>query len=487
MVNGLVRCVHPGIDKHVSFGTVLTVGYDALLKQSYMDVEDLEGRVLNAIKEYGCDLTVLGNYGNSAPGTEPVTSGHWDDIAYDSLTDTTTFTDFSATFPPQAANWWLQPDAARSTYLEIVSISASQVVVEGDATGLAHGLIPQPGPPPLPDIIGTFYTIVWPAGVDPATGTLAHNNPCEPISRLLFAGYYYMPPVAGTKIAPDGTTGTTTYGQQPGGNHHGDYYCWNRVYAQKNGVWTTTDPAVTPWTNLGEYVRANPICRSDPNGLGCKFVIYDNVDDMAPLWWGGGVLWAGVGYISKGASGWGSALTQLRGAYIDNGCCCIEEIQIWGHGNQGESLLGGKALSVADPFVTWVAGNWCQPDNEGIWFRQCEVAGGVKGKKFMEDAANAFKAKVTAHTHVIAGPDDQPGKKTLKPGEKAGWTDTEGGDSWVELPSGKVHETGRVKEAGNKKTKLTGSDTAIEIAKILVPPVNAVDKAIRLIKWAWGD
>jgi hypothetical protein len=28
---------------------VLAVGYDALLKQSYIDVEDLEGRVLNAI------------------------------------------------------------------------------------------------------------------------------------------------------------------------------------------------------------------------------------------------------------------------------------------------------------------------------------------------------------------------------------------------------------------------------------------------------
>ncbi|MCB9932989.1 MAG: hypothetical protein H6841_06160 [Planctomycetes bacterium] len=258
-------------------------GRAASLMQSYMDVEDLEGRVLNAIKEYGCDLTVLGNYGNSAPGVEPVTSGHWDDIAYDSLSDTTTFTDFSATFPPQAVNWWLQPDAARSTYLEILSISGSTVTVAGDATGLAHGLIPQPGPPPLPDIIGTFYTIVWPAGVDPASGTLAHNDPCEPIGRLLFAGYYYMPPVAGTMIQPPGG-GTGTHGAQPGGNHHGDYYCWNRVYAQKNGVWTTPDPAASPasdetfkmpeslsgqfpWSNLRNYGANTPIGVRDPAGL----------------------------------------------------------------------------------------------------------------------------------------------------------------------------------------------------------------------------
>jgi hypothetical protein len=49
VVNGLVRCVHSGIDGHASFGTVLNVDYDAGLMQSYMDVEDLEGRVLNAI------------------------------------------------------------------------------------------------------------------------------------------------------------------------------------------------------------------------------------------------------------------------------------------------------------------------------------------------------------------------------------------------------------------------------------------------------
>src|SRR5690606_12513870 len=164
VVNGLVRCVHPGIDGHVSFGTVLAVGYDALLKQSYMDVEDLEGRVLNAITEYTCDLTILGNHGNSAPGIEPVTSGHWDDISYDSQTDTTTFTDFSATFPPHAVNLWLQPDADCSTYLEILSISASTVTVAGDAEGLAHGLIPQPGLPPQPDSIGLIHTIVWPDG-----------------------------------------------------------------------------------------------------------------------------------------------------------------------------------------------------------------------------------------------------------------------------------------------------------------------------------
>lgn len=50
-----MRCVHPGIDNHVSFGTVLDVDYDAGLMQSYVDVEDLEGRVLNAITEYTCD------------------------------------------------------------------------------------------------------------------------------------------------------------------------------------------------------------------------------------------------------------------------------------------------------------------------------------------------------------------------------------------------------------------------------------------------
>jgi YD repeat-containing protein len=274
--NALLRCVHPGspdpapVDrpKHATFATVKGYGVDTTpgptFGQNYLIVEDLRGHVAEAILEIGCDVTVLANYGQVVPGTEPVTSGHWDDVVYDGLTDTTTFTDNGATFPPHAVNWWLQPNAAISVYLDIVSIGTGQVIVAGDATGLAHGLIPQP---PLDPILGTFYTIIWPAGVDPATGTLAHANPCEPVSRLLFAGYYYMPPVAGTKIAPDGTTGTTTYGQQPGGNHHGDYYCWNRVYAQKNGVWTTPDPRATPWANLNDYVGSGTLHHSDPTGL----------------------------------------------------------------------------------------------------------------------------------------------------------------------------------------------------------------------------
>ena len=263
-VNGLVRCVHPGAADHVSFGTVLDVGFDGGLNQSYMDVEDLEGRVLDAIKEIGCDLTILCNYGNVAPATEPVTSGHWDEITYDSLSDTTTFKDNSGTFPAHAIDWWVQPDAGRSTYLDIVTISASEIVVAGDATGLAHGLIQQPLPDP--DIIGTFYTIVWPVGVDPATGTLAHDDPCNPASRLLFAGYYYMPPVAGTTVPPSGGS-PGVYGKQPNGNFTGDYYCWNRTYDPRIGRWTTPDPAATPWSNLQDYVGNSPLGVLDNIGL----------------------------------------------------------------------------------------------------------------------------------------------------------------------------------------------------------------------------
>ena len=266
-VNGLVRCVHPGAADHVSFGTVLDVGFDGGLNQSYMDVEDLEGRVLDAIKEIGCDLTILCNYGNVAPPTEPVTSGHWDEVTYDSLTDTTTFKDNSGTFPAHAIDWWVQPDAGRSTYLDIVTISASEIVVAGDATGLAHGLIQQPLPDP--DIIGTFYTIVWPVGVDPATGTLAHDDPCNPASRLLFAGYYYMPPVAGTTVPPSGGS-PGVYGKQPGGNFAGDYYCWNRRYDSSIGRWTSPDPASSPYWNLLDYVGAQPLSERDTTGLESK-------------------------------------------------------------------------------------------------------------------------------------------------------------------------------------------------------------------------
>ena len=440
------------------------------------------------LAEIGCDLTILCNYGNVAPPTEPVTSGHWDEVTYDSLTDTTTFKDNSGTFPAHAIDWWVQPDAGRSTYLDIVTISASEIVVAGDATGLAHGLIQQPLPDP--DIIGTFYTIVWPVGVDPATGTLAHDDPCNPASRLLFAGYYYMPPVAGTTVPPSGGS-PGVYGEQPGGNLAGDYYCWNRVYDSSIGRWTSSDPAMTPWSNVREYVGANPHSKLDPSGLGnCKFVIYDNVEGgvLEFAWWAGAA--AKAGWTKIGAGDWGTALTELKNAYSDESCCCIEGIQIWGHGSQGRSLLGGKKLNLTDPFVNWVAANWCTPDNEGIYFRQCEVAGGKKGKTFMEDAAIAFDAKVSGHTHVISDPSDQPGLQSVDPKGKAGWGDTEGEDSWVELPLGEVHETGR--NTVDPKTERVKT-TVAGVAKVALPVGKGIDlgKAyvkgtVKGVKKLWG-
>lgn len=222
-----------------------------------------------AILEIGCDVTILANYGSVAPPTEPVTSGHWDDVVYDSLTDTTTFTDAGTPFPVGAINWWLQPDAARSTYLDIISAGTGQIVVAGNATQLAHGLIPQL---PLDPILGTFYCIVWPVGVDPATGTLAHADPCNPASRLLFAGYYYMPPVAGTTVPPSGGS-PGVYGKQTGDNYGGDYYCVNRIFDPGSGRWTTPDPAASPSSNLQDYVGSNPIQGTDPSGL---FMYWDH-------------------------------------------------------------------------------------------------------------------------------------------------------------------------------------------------------------------
>jgi len=176
--NSLLRCVHPGLPlnpaperpKHVTFGTVKDYGHDLALNQDYLIVEDLEGHVVEAIKEIGCDVTILANYGQVVPVTEPVTHGHWDDVSYDSMTDTTTFTDLGQSYPPAAVDWWLQPDAAVSVYLDILQIGTGTVIVAGNATGMGHGMVPRPM---LPDAIGNFYTIVWPVGVVPFAEMLA--------------------------------------------------------------------------------------------------------------------------------------------------------------------------------------------------------------------------------------------------------------------------------------------------------------------------
>lgn len=256
---------------------------------------------------------------------------------------------------------------------------------------------------------------------------------------------------------------STTHGAQPGGNHTGDYNCWNRIYNPHTGRWTTPDPAASPWWNLWDYVGNKPASRADPTGLKtCNFYIYDETekrDELLLAWKAGAALHdakhLGYGQFSAGAKNWNEAFAKIKKYFNENDCDCIGSIEFVGHGSAGAPAINGVALDLDSTdkgiqwYKTWFPKKWCD-DAAGVWFRSCEVAQGATGKEFMKKATEFFGSKVSGHTHYIGI--NQPGKKTLGKGEDPDWEDDEGTDAWVD-PAGFVHKKGRNERKEKGKTK----------------------------------
>ena len=191
--------------------------------------------------------------------------------------------------------------------------------------------------------------------------------------------------------------------------------------------------------------------------------------------WGLTKVTAGGYAVSSGRS----ILTMLRrmlSRFRSSGCSCIEEIQFWGHGSSGESMdlkaVSGQKLEASDfniqginrfrqrrnifallrkhgaqkavqiikarqaAYISWRNGlkgrpqamvdlreNMC-PSGAEVYYRSCETFQGKKGKAFARAAATFWRSKVIGHTHVIGL--SQPGKQTLKPGQKPTWSDKAG-------------------------------------------------------------
>jgi hypothetical protein len=130
---------------------------------------------------------------------------------------------------------------------------------------------------------------------------------------------------------------------------------------------------------------------------------------------------------SFGASSWTDALAWLCSVQPDER---IDEIQYWGHG------LPGRVMIAADVFgVDSLAGTsphaadldalaYRLHQDSLVWLRTCGAFAGDVGHAFAVALAARFGCRVAGHTFVI-GP-LQSGLHTLKPGQKPGWSTTEG-------------------------------------------------------------
>jgi RHS repeat-associated protein len=144
-----------------------------------------------------------------------------------------------------------QIDAAVPVYLDIVGVDGELLIVSGDVSALVTAE-------------ETEFCIIHPVGVNPQNGA-TQTNPCQPESRYLWGGGYYLPPIVGFEMDHEGVFGI--HGQQPGQNKSGQHYMWNRRYDIHMGRWTSPDPVQSPEWNLNLYCHSDPLRRLDPTGL----------------------------------------------------------------------------------------------------------------------------------------------------------------------------------------------------------------------------
>jgi RHS repeat-associated protein len=188
----------------------------------------------------------------------PTTGGTWTGVETETLPDLSMRTILHCggeDFREFTVGWQVQIDAAVPVYLDIVEVDGELLYVAGDVSALVTAN-------------ETEFCIIHPVGVNPQNGA-TQTNPCQPESRYLWGGGYYLPPVAGFEMDHEGNYGI--HGQQPGKNKSGQHYMWNRIYDIAMGRWTSPDPAVSPWENLFEYSRGNPNRSNDPSGLSGGF------------------------------------------------------------------------------------------------------------------------------------------------------------------------------------------------------------------------
>ena len=247
---GMQLAVMDASDGSVNLGTVQSNTSSAIV------VDDPGQDIYDAITVDDLDFVIY-DFVDTSVATSGTyhTAGEWtSNVSYNGVSDLSTLTDSGGDFKNHMAGWMISPRAEDFGYLEIVGVDelGTYIQVKGDVRGLARR--------------GDRYWVIAPPHIEKEHGTI-DPDALRYSSKHLWAGYEYIPPMAGFYVDPDGEAPLGVYGRQTGSNQAGWYYAWNRIYDINTGRFTTPDPAASPWSNLQDYVGGNPISRSDPSGL----------------------------------------------------------------------------------------------------------------------------------------------------------------------------------------------------------------------------
>ncbi len=175
---------------------------------------------------------------------------------------------------------------------------------------------------------------------------------------------------------------------------------------------------------MSAIVVYDQTCRGPSGPLGVE------LPGLTSAWRAGGRLYRALGRYDHviGAARWADALRAVRAATGRGG---LDELQFWCHGKWGKVFLANNVLDLAALETDHELAPGLDALREAIrgpkslvWFRTCETFGGEPGQRFAEALAERLGCRVAGYTYII-GP-LQSGLHALTPGQRAGWSDTEG-------------------------------------------------------------
>lgn len=185
---------------------------------------------------------------------------------------------------------------------------------------------------------------------------------------------------------------------------------------------------VTAPLRLMIYDKTENSTKIDVNGPeveGGEFVVPLG---LTASWVAGGALYRALRWVDMclGVESWDEALDWLA---VHSAPKRIAQIQVWGHGGPGVSVLGRERMNsrsiLGGDHESRLRMIGQRMTSDGVWwFRNCGVFAGVPGQNFARRFVSVMQARVAAHTHII-GP-WQSGLHTLGPGEDPSWPATEG-------------------------------------------------------------
>ena len=193
-----------------------------------------------------------------------------------------------------------------------------------------------------------------------------------------------------------------------------------------------TKPALAPLTSGAQIIQGGNVldavakpATSLFKGQRQRIIVYDatSANGLLGLTWNAAALLAMAKHscIIIPATSWDDCVEKLL-QHRD-----VDEVQFWGHGWNGQALIGDDRLTVD----RLRSDKWQRLGNAGvirtsglIWFRTCNTFNTDIGRTFAETLANTFHCKAAGHTVIIHV--TQEGLNWVEPGQRADWHDGTG-------------------------------------------------------------